>query len=263
MTDTEKLYFIDAYFEKWKRDIDKANELLSNRRYYLEGVLVLSCYLGAFANMRYPKSRDADAYVKIVLNYSRKRDFYEQIDLLFFYRWPKSKLRDHGLYKNLKQYPEIVAALQAVYGSQDDIIGNKPKAYYHYVSGMRNNLPPQSEVDKTYKRYVSPSEFFGTVRAANIQGFDENNLSSKLHLFSLARILYHRIRCDAVHNYEFPLINEVTDVDGNIRYQDNHVITGAILRETICGVWRTLRDECRKETQWPHELERTDEPTAA
>lgn len=274
MTDTDKLYFIDEHFKRWRRDLDKANELLSNPRYYLEGMLVLSCYLGAFATQRYPELSDRCAYVKVVLNYSWKRDFYEQIDLLFFYQWPESKLQDRRDYKALKQHPEIVAALEAVYGSQDDIIDNTRKDSYLSVSGMRNSLRPRSgppsgrsmrrsEGDKPYKRYVSRSEFLGTTKAANIEGLDDNNLSEKLHLFSLARILYHQLRCNAVHNAEFPLINDVTDVDGNVRYEDNHVITGTILRATICGVWSTLWAECQKKTKWPHELERTDEPTAA
>ncbi len=41
----DKAFFIDEYFKRWESDLNKAEELLANNRYYLEGILVLSCYL--------------------------------------------------------------------------------------------------------------------------------------------------------------------------------------------------------------------------
>ncbi len=224
----KKGFFIDEYFKRWERDIAKAVELLKNPRYHLEGILVLSCYLGAFSAMRFPTHRDGEAYVKLVLEYSGKHDFYEQIDLLFFYQWPRSKLRENGNYQALKNYSEIVNALSGVYGSEDDI--------------------------KAAIRYVAPAKVIDTVLAPGIRGFDEANFRAKLPLFSLAELLYRYLRCDAVHNADFPFINEVSDSKGNIRYKNNHVITGDVLLETVQGVLTTLWEECLDKEKWPHQL---------
>src|SRR3990172_5220073 len=115
---SDKVFFIDAYVKRGDRDVTKAAELLVNQRYYLEGILVLSCYLGAFATMRFPALRDGEAYIKVVLEYSGDRNFFEQIDLLFLYQWPRSKLCDNGNYKGLKNHTEIVEALKKVYGEE-------------------------------------------------------------------------------------------------------------------------------------------------
>ncbi len=179
---SDKTFFIDEYFKQWEKNLEKANELIENQRYRLEGILVLSCYLGAFAALRFQTLRDGEAYVKIVLEYSGSRDFFENIDLLFFYQWPSSKLRENGNYKALKQYSEIVEALKRCYGTEDKI--------------------------KAETRYVSQAKFIENVMAAAIPGFDEQNLREKLPLFSLAELLYRYVRCDVVHNYDFPLINE-------------------------------------------------------
>lgn len=119
-----KAKFIEEYFKHWHRDIARAKELLDGQRHYLEGVLTLGCYLGAFAAMRYSSLKDGEAYVKLILEYSGKREFYDQIDLLFLYQWPKSKLQDHGEYKKLNNHAEIVAALIKVYGSAHDVKNN-------------------------------------------------------------------------------------------------------------------------------------------
>src|SRR4051794_22351518 len=98
-----KRLYIDEYFKRWHLDVARTKELIDGKRHYLEGILALSCYLGAFAAMRYPVLRDREAYVKVVLEYSGLREFYERVDLLFFFQWPRSKLKDHGHYKELKQ----------------------------------------------------------------------------------------------------------------------------------------------------------------
>ena len=154
--------------------------------------------------------------------------FFEKIDLLFFYQWPRSKFRDKGSYKALKQHSEIVEALKPVYGSEDDL--------------------------KAKTRYISPVDFVTHVQSAAIPDFDELNFREKLPLFSLAEMLYRYLRCDAVHNAEFPFINELTDMDGNVTYEDNHAITGAVLLETTRAVWEALWKECQAKAKWPHEL---------
>ncbi len=219
---------IDEYFKRWESDLNKTGELLANQRYYLEGILVLSCYLGAFASMRFSALQDGEAYVKVVLEYSSKRDFYEQIDLLFLYQWPRSELRDNANYKSLKNHSEIVKALHGVYGSEDDV--------------------------KLRVRYVSPAQVIDRVLASAISGFDERNFREKLPLFSLAELLYRIVRCGAVHNARFPFVNRAQDIDGNITYKPNHAITGQVLLETTQNVLKALWNECRAKAKWPNQL---------
>jgi len=225
---TDKIFFIDHYFKHWKDNLDKAEELLRNIRYYREGMLVLSCYIGAFAAMRYGALRDGEAYVNVILEYSGMRTFFEQVDLLFFYQWPRSKLRDNGNYKRLKQHSKIVEALKCVYGTEDDI--------------------------KVKTRYISPLDFISQVKSAAIPGFDELNLRKTLHLFSLAELLYRYFRCDAVHNAEFHFINEMVDIDGNVTYESGYVITSEVLLKTTQAIWETLWKEFQTEAKWPHQL---------
>jgi len=87
-----------------------------------------------------------------------------------------------------------------------------------------------------------------------VQGFDEKNFREKLPLFSLTELLYRYLRCDAVHNADFPFINESRDVKGNISYKNNHVITGQVLLETVQNVLKNLSKECLEKDKWPHQL---------
>ncbi|OGG01246.1 MAG: hypothetical protein A3F83_14205 [Candidatus Glassbacteria bacterium RIFCSPLOWO2_12_FULL_58_11] len=224
----DKVFLLDEYFKSWDRDVTKAAELLGNQRYHLEGILVLSCYLSAFAAMRFPDLRDREAYINIVNDYSGKRDFYEKIDLLFLYQWPQSKLCDNGRYKKLKNYSEIVAALKKTYGGENDV--------------------------KAGIRYVSPKDIIFHVLTAAIPGFDEQNFRDKLSLFSLAELLYRYVRCDAVHNADFPFVNKSRDTDGNISYKYNHAITGQVLLATTQSVCKALWEECRTKSKWTQQL---------
>ncbi|MCG6536353.1 MAG: hypothetical protein L7F78_17030 [Syntrophales bacterium LBB04] len=56
MTDG-KSYIIAEYFKKWEQDIQKAEILLTSDQFFLEGVLVLSCYIGALGRLRYPNEK--------------------------------------------------------------------------------------------------------------------------------------------------------------------------------------------------------------
>jgi hypothetical protein len=227
---SDKIFFIDEYFKQWEKNIEKAEELLENhnRRYHLEGILVLSCYLGAFAASRFPTLRDGEAYVKVVLDYSGKREFFEQIDLLFFYQWPRSKFRDNGNYKSLRQHGQIVEVLKRYYGTEADI--------------------------KSGTRYISPDKLIENVLKASILVFDEQNFCEKLPLFSLVELLYRYLRCDAVHNYDFPLINEGVTVNGNVIYDHYHAINDKILLETTKSILKALWNECKTKEKFPFEL---------
>ena len=219
---------IDEYFKRWLHDIDKAAELLDTPRFFLEGVLVLSCYLGAFAAMRFPALRDGEAYVSLVLEYSGRRAFYEQIDLLFFLQWPRSKLAANGTYKELRNHSDITAALEQKYGKEDKI--------------------------RDRRIYLAPSDVLNVARAASISGYDEGNLVAKLPLFSLVEILYRYMRCDAVHSAEYSLFNEAVDVEDNITYGPNHAITDTVLLDTTRNVAQSLWTQCQREKKWPYEL---------
>ena len=228
MSDADKNSFIKAYFDKWDRDTQRAAELIIGGRFLLEGILTLSCYLGALAELRFPALDQYEAYPKLVLDYSGRPDFFEQIDLLFLYQWPRSELRDHGHYKEFKNYAETVKVLRKKYGSEDDV--------------------------KEKTRYVAQADVIGVVLAAKSSAFDEQNLRMKLPLFSLGQILYRYLRCDAVHTAEFPLLNESTDSKGNVSYKPNHAITSDVLLETTTAVLRNLREECLAKGKWPQEL---------
>lgn len=223
----DKSFFIEAFFDQLDRDIRKAQELLETPRYYLEGILVLSCHIAAMAAMRFPQERDGQAYVKLVLDYSGLRSFYEQIDLLLLYQFPESKLSEHGTYKTLQRYPDIVKCLKAKYGSTDEV--------------------------KNGERYVPVETLVEHISEA-APDLDIAQIREKLPLFNLAEILYRYVRCDAVHNLDFPLINRGVNVNGNDIYRANHAIDHAVLLKTASGIARNLRAVCLEHEAWPHEL---------
>lgn len=117
---------IQKHFDDWKQDLLRVKKLLNQNEYYLEAILILSCYIGALTSWRYTNEKDGDAYKKIVLNYSgrNKISIYKKIDLLFFYQWPKSNFKDHGSYKELKSYREIKNILLSVFGDENKIRDN-------------------------------------------------------------------------------------------------------------------------------------------
>ena len=77
-------------------DLARAKLLLGDPKYYLEAILVLSCYMGALGSLRYPDAKDGKAYTTVVREHSGRRDFFEQIDLLFFLQGPRSTFRTYG-----------------------------------------------------------------------------------------------------------------------------------------------------------------------
>lgn len=220
---------IGDYFEGWQENLARVKSLLGDPKYYLEAILVLSCYVDALASLRYPdEERNNKAYKAIVREYSGKRDFYNQVDLLFFLQWPRSEFRDHGEYKKLKNHSGIAQIIVAAYGGEDKI--------------------------KSETRYVSQQDFVATVDRAPFQGFDRSNLQQYLPLFSLCEMLYCYLRCSAVHRVRFPFVTHVHIIDGSIRYDDNHAITGPVLLETTENILANLSRECLDKSQWPWEL---------
>ena len=224
---SNKTDHIDARFDKWKRDIERAETLLRDHRFVLEGYLVLACYLGALASQRYPSLNDNEAYCHFTLEYSGKRSFYAQIDLLFLYQWPRSKFRTHGLYTSFSEYSDLVKAIEPKFGTESDL--------------------------NETNRYVSPVEII-SVAKSKIPHLTESDLKEKLKLFSLVQLLYRYGRCDAVHNAIYPLLNEGVNIDGERIIRDNSALTREVILSTVKHANETLWQECRSLKKWPHEI---------
>lgn len=219
---------IRDYFEGWQENLVRAKSLLSDPNYFLEAILVLSCYIGALGSLRYPNGQDNKSYKTVVREYSGRRDFYEQIDLLFFLQWPRSEFCEHGDYHNLKSHREIARIIAAAYGDEDQI--------------------------KNGTRYISPHDFMASVDQVPFEGFDRENLVRHLSFFSLCEMLYRYLRCRAVHNVRFPFVDRITHVDRSVRYRENHAITGAVLLKTTENILGNLSEECIEKSLWPWEL---------
>lgn len=225
----DKKFFIEMYFKDLEESISKTESLLGQEKYYLEAILILSCYIGSFSSSRYPAiDYDSEKYKKVVLEYSGMKDLYELIDIFFFYQWPRSAFKDHEKYKKLKNYDEIENILKKKYG--DD---NKVK---------ENN------------RYISQTEFIDCILAEPFAGLDEENIKKYLPLFSLCEMLYRFVRCSAVHNLSFPFVNKSQKDDGSIVYRDNHKITGELLLQTVKNILNNMKSECISKLKYPEQL---------
>lgn len=225
----EKCETIKAYFERWQEDLARVKRLMADSKYYLEAILVLSCYIGALGSLRYPgEKEDNKTYKRIVREYFGKKDFYGQIDLLFFIQWPRSQFQSHRDYLKLKNHEEISKAIVEAYGVEVQI---------------KNGI-----------RYISQQDFLTCVEQRPFPGFDRSNLREHLPRFSLCEMLYRYLRCPAVHNLRFPFIDKPRQVGGGVRYEDNHAITGDVLLETTENILANMRFECLKKVKWPGEL---------
>lgn len=69
---------IAEYFKVWKQDLSKTEKLLNQDEYYLEAILVLSCYVGALASLRYPQLKDNKSYKKLYCNIQAKKIFMKK-----------------------------------------------------------------------------------------------------------------------------------------------------------------------------------------
>jgi hypothetical protein len=228
-----KIDFIDEYFKKWDENLKRARSLLSRQEFFLEGILVLSCYIGALSRLRYRnEDKDWKAYKQIVLEYSGKRDLYEKIDLLFFYQWPRSLYKDDKEFKKLADYPQLVQIFTSKFGDEGSI-----------------------RLDNDKNRYATENHLLNAISSNPFPEFDQDNFIRYVKLFSNCEILYRYVRCQAVHENDFPLVNKVSIVEsGTIRYEDNHIITGKVIYETVRDILENLRRECLAKQQWPFEL---------
>jgi hypothetical protein len=224
---SDKSYFIDAYFEKWNRDIERAETLLRDNLFVLEGYLVLLCYIGALASKRFPSLKDNEAYCQFVLEYSGKRSFYEQIDLLFLYQLPRSEFRNHGSYNSFNEYSDLLKVIEAKFGMESDL-------------------------DYT-NRYVSPFEII-SVAKSEIPNLNKIDLEKKLKLFSLVQLLYRYGRCDAAHNAIYPFLNEGMNIEGERIIQENSALTRGVILSTIKHANKALWQECILLKKWPYEI---------
>jgi len=224
-------HFIEAYFDEWAATLSRAQKLLENSEYHLEGLLLLSCYIGAFARLRYPSKNDAESYKEVVLRYSGREDLYSSIDLLFLLQWPKSAFRNSPDYKKLQSYQELATTIARAFGDEAAL-----------------------KADDSL-RYKSPQEVLSPIEARPFKGLDMVNVRSNIGLFSNLELLYRVVRCSAVHENIFPLVNEIYYPDTDERdYAPNHAITGDVLLETSKEILRRLRQDCMDSGKTPFEL---------
>ncbi len=227
----DKLDFIVPYFDKWRSDVKRAETLIESEEYFTEGILVLSCYIGALARLRYPsEEKDWQSYKMVVAEYSGLSDIYENIDLLFFAQWTASHFAKDNIYCKMNNHAELRSLFRDCFGDNQVIKESKD-------------------------RYQKRANLIGVVRNANSSWFDESNFLKYVELFSNNQILYQLLRCDAVHTNEFPLFNTSYNQETKkITYIDNHQITRYVLLETVKNIIGNLASECTAERKWPYEL---------
>ena len=216
------------YFEQLSKDLERAQTLLGNADHYLDAILLLSCHIGSYGSLRYPTLKDNESYKKVVRIYSGMQELYEQIDLLFFCQWPRSEFKGNGSYLKLKNHSEIAEVICEKYGSEEEIKGGD--------------------------RYINPNIFVDLVDDCSFKDYDRDNLVQHISLFSNLELLYRYVRCQAVHSNQFPFVNSAHTAGGGIRYEDNHLINGAVLNETASNILDALKEECIQAKKMPWEL---------
>ena len=166
----------------------------------------------------------------MIAEYSGLADIYENIDLLFFAQWPQSRFAQKSIYCKMNNHAELCSLFREHFGDNKIIKESKD-------------------------RYQKRKDLVGIIRKSNFSSFDENNFVNYIELFSNNQILYQFLRCDAVHNNEFPLFNSAYNPETKkIRYIDNHQITRTVLLETVKNIIGNLEAECVANGQWPFEL---------
>jgi len=226
-----KLETISQLFDEWNAYVARAETLFTSEDYFVEGVLVLCCYIGALARLRYPQeTKDWRSYKTIVWEYSGQRAIYENVDLLFLYQWPRSKLSNNKAYAGIKNYPDLITLFKAEFGDEEEI-RNEPRRYQ-----KRENL-------------------VHCVKTKNVKWFDESNFTKHIELFSNNQILYEFLRCEAVHNADIQLFRRSYQVaQKKTIYKDNHQIDRAAILNTVKGIVENLKNECLGNRKWPWEL---------
>lgn len=227
----DKLDFIMPYFDKWSSDIERAETLIKSEQYFTEGILTLSCYIGALARLRYPKKmKDWQSYKKIVAAYSGLFDIYENIDLLFFVQWPQSSLAKDSIYCKMNNHSALSSLFKAHFGDTQII-------------------------KESADRYQKRKDLLRIITRSKPAWFDEANFTEYIELFSNNQILYQFLRCDAVHNNDFPLFNSSHNPGTQkMTYIDNHQITRDVFLNTVKNIVSNLKAECASAGKWPYEL---------
>ncbi|MCZ6733298.1 MAG: hypothetical protein O7B27_12260 [Gammaproteobacteria bacterium] len=227
-----KKQMVGAYFAAWRQDLGKAKELLGKPEYRLTAILVLSCYIAALARLRYPDTdSEREVYTTMLREYSGLKE-YEWIDLRFFYQWRSSDHIDKRYRKaleGLENYEQIQKILIKSFGDNDQLAKGQEK-----------------------DKYKKPAEVVQAVRANQTEGLNQENFEQKLQLFSVGEILYRIVRCNAVHETSFPLINRGQDANGNLLYKEWHIITSDFLYTTVENILSKYEGECMAEGEWPH-----------
>lgn len=224
--------FLNAHFDQWTDDIDRAETLLRSEEYFLEGLLILSCYIGALARERYPQiTEDWESYKKIVSKYSGRNDIFENIDLLFFYQWRKNfTVKNDKVYTRLKNYPKLLAI-------------------------FRNELGDEESIKRSTVRYQKRERLVELIKSKNVAWFDEINFTKYIELFSNNQILYKFVRCEAVHNADFPLFNRSYQPQTErLTYDDNHQVNREVILNTVRNIIKKLRQESLEKLKWPWQL---------
>lgn len=227
---SDKQHPLKCYFEELENAQIRAIELYSSEKFHLEGITILMCHIAAISSFRYPGQKDWAAFKELVKEYSGLYDLFENIDLLFFYQWPISKLANDSEYKKLEKYKEILQVFRDKFGCEEQIKGNDI-------------------------RYQKRDILLKILESASIPDFNKDNFLKYIELFSNNQIFYTYARCEAVHNNDFPLINiGVTFPDMQRVYTPNHQITGEVIKNSLEGIIKNLKDECLSKNKWPQEL---------
>ena len=229
--ESDRSCFIKSFFEGLECDFKRAKRLYYSSVFRLEGMTVLICQIAALARYRYPDEKDWKSFKDIISNYSGKCDIYENIDLLFFYQWPESKLASDKEYHKLNHYVEIKSVFEKRFGDIQSIRGET-------------------------NRYQKRECLDALLQNSNIDGFQSSNFLRFIELYSNNQIFYQYGRCHAVHNNDFPLINIGASYSQKIKktFTDNHQITGAVVVETLEAILKNAKKECLDNGKWLHEL---------
>jgi len=225
-----KTDLIKAYFEVWEHDITRAELLLNSEEYYLEGLIVIVCYIGALGNLRYRNAKDWEIYRDILSEYSGHEDIFDNIDLLLFYQFKSTKLTEERVYRKLENYD-------------------------HILEIFINILGGETNIRKVENRYVKKEDLSSLIRLEDTEWFDEENFLDYIRLFSNNQIFYKYARCEAVHNADFPLVNRSFNPETNITtYSDNHQVDRNVMINSLQNIVINLKNECISSEGWPWEL---------
>jgi hypothetical protein len=225
-----KIEIIEPFFTKWENDVQRAEELMNDKNYFIEGLIVVVCYIGALGALRYQGEKDWKAYKDIISNYSGYTDTFENIDLLLFYQFKISKLANENIYKKLNNYDEIFKIIESEYGNAESI-------------------------KTSNTRYIKKEGLCDLIKSKNQPWFNEPNFLEHIQLFSNNQILYKYARCEAVHNADFPLFNISSCITtGETTYRDNHQVDRKIILSSLRNIVSNLKSECLDKYSFPWEL---------